>query len=119
MEEMKTFECAICGKKYNDLKSRVACETKCLEEQEKMKKALAEDSKKKAKKIAQQKIDKELEVLVNQYNKITSMINQELKKMEKEGLKINRFTLLNRCNKFLDYDMVKSNAVINEIFINL
>lgn len=51
--------------------------------------------------------------------KITSMINQELKKMEKEGLKINRFTLLNRCSKFLDYDMIKSNAVINEIFINL
>lgn len=74
MEEMKTFECAICGKKYNDLKSRVACETKCLEEQEKMKKALADDSKKKAKKAAEEKIDKELEVLVKQYGKVTSMI---------------------------------------------
>lgn len=86
MEEMKTFECAICGKIHHNLKDRINCETKCLEEQEKMKKALAEDSKKKAKKIAQQKIDKELEVLVNQYNKVTSMVKDYYQEFDEKDI---------------------------------
>lgn len=76
MEEMKTFECSICGKKYNNLKDRINCETKCLAEQEKMEKLQKEDIKKKK----EQEIKEELRALDKQYNKVSSMINDYYEK---------------------------------------
>ena len=75
MEEMKNFECAICGKMHNDIKKRIACETQCLAEQEKLQKKLDEDAKKRAKLADEATINKELAILVNQYDKVVDLIH--------------------------------------------
>lgn len=66
------YHCAICGKPYDTVDERVACETKCLAA---MKKAQAEIEKKKleekknTRKAEIEKKYKELAVLVNDYCK--------------------------------------------------
>lgn len=84
MEEMKTFECAVCGKIHKTIEARSACEITCLAEQEKMQKQLDEDTKKKAKKEAQDKIDREIIAWVEQYNKLINMIKEFNEKFDEQ-----------------------------------
>ena len=84
MEEMKNYTCAICGKIYNDLKDRIECETNCLAEQERVNKILKVDEKKKAKKKSEEAINKELDVLLEQYDKVSNMIKEHYNKYEED-----------------------------------
>jgi hypothetical protein len=86
MEEMKNFECAICGKMHNNIKSRIACETQCLAEQEKMQKKMAEDTKNKQKKEDEANINKELDILVKQYDKVVGLISAYYEKYDNEDI---------------------------------
>lgn len=61
MEDMKTFECAICGKLHNTINDRIKCETSCLKEQEMLEKASREVEKKKDEERISKAIDKLLE----------------------------------------------------------
>ena len=72
MEEMKNFECAICGKLFDNLKERIKCETECLKEQEKLEKA----SKELEKKNAQEKINKAIDKLVADYIQLNKDIEK-------------------------------------------
>lgn len=82
MEDIRTFECAICGKMYNNLKDRIACETNCLIEQEEMQKQQDES----AKKELEAKINNELELLVQQYDKVAHMIGDYYEKYNNEDI---------------------------------
>ena len=82
MEDMKTFECAICGKMYNSIRDRIACETKCLVEQEEMKKMQDES----VKKELEAKINSELELLIQQYDKVAHMIGDYYEKYNNEDI---------------------------------
>lgn len=100
MEEMKTFECSICGKKYNNLKDRINCETKCLEEQEKLKKMQEEDTKNKAKKDFEDKIEAEVDALCEQYNKVNKMIKDYYNQYCKQSTYNNLETFYNLLDCF-------------------
>lgn len=68
------YECAMCGKQYDELRKRIECETQCLEKQEEMEKQKNEEMKKKAKMEAEAAINKELDNLIAQYDKVAHMI---------------------------------------------
>lgn len=61
-----------------------------------------------------EKINKEKEIH-NMINKV----NKELATMRKNGILINKYTLLKRCSSFLSYNLVKTNEQIGELFLNL
>lgn len=86
MEEMKTFECAICGKIHNTIQARINCETECLANQKEMEKKLNEDRKNKEKKALEAEINRELEKLTVQYNKVSSMIHEYYDKYDNEEI---------------------------------
>lgn len=82
MEEMRTFECAICGKNHTTIQDRINCETACLKEQEKLEKASMEAEKKKEEERINQAIDK----LINDYSRICKDVNQFYKKYGKQTI---------------------------------
>ena len=66
------YHCAICGKPYDTVDERVACETKCLAARKKAKAELEKkklEEKKNARKAEIEKKYKELATLVNDYCK--------------------------------------------------
>ena len=67
MEEMKTFECAICGKAHTNLEDRINCEMSCLKEQKVLEKKQAEENKQKAKQLAKEKLDEAISELAIKY----------------------------------------------------
>jgi predicted DNA-binding protein (UPF0278 family) len=86
MEEMKTFECAICGKIHTSVVERIKCETTCLKDQEEMQKRLNEDRKKKEKAADEAEINKELEKLTVQYDKVSKLIHNYYDKYGNENI---------------------------------
>jgi hypothetical protein len=68
------YECAICGTQHDRLIDRIECETKCLAKQEEIRKKQDEEAKKKAKMEAEAAINKELDNLFTQYDKVAHMI---------------------------------------------
>lgn len=72
MEEMKTFECAICGKKFNNLQDRINCETACLKEQENLETKMKDA----AMKAECKRLDKAVAKLVEDYIKISKDIDK-------------------------------------------
>ncbi len=72
MEEMKTFECAICGKKYKSLQDRINCETACLKEQ----KSIEAKKKDEAMKAECKKVDAAVAKLVEDYIKVSKDIKK-------------------------------------------
>lgn len=67
-----TYRCAICGKAYDTIDERVACETKCLAARKKAQAELEKkrlEEKKTARKAEIEKKYKELAALVNDYCK--------------------------------------------------
>lgn len=66
----ETYRCAICGKAYDSIDERVACETKCLADRKKIQAELEKkklEEKKTARKDEIVKKYKELAILVNDY----------------------------------------------------
>ena len=86
MEEMKNFECAICGKIHNKLQDRIDCEIACLKSQKEMQKALDEDRKKKEKKALEAEINKELEKLTAQYDNVANLIHKYYDKYDDKNI---------------------------------
>ena len=86
MEDMKTFECALCGKNHKTIQERIKCETECLKEHEALQKKLNEDAKKKEKIELESKINKELEALINKYDEVSRMIQNYYKKFGDEDI---------------------------------
>ncbi len=86
MEDVKNFECAICGRMWTSVKDRIKCETNCLEVQEALEKQMEEDIKKKERMEAETSINKELDVLFTQYDKVSHMIADYCKKYENEDI---------------------------------
>lgn len=82
MEEMKTFECAICGKEYNDIEGRINCEMSCLKEQKILEKKKEEENKQKEKQQDKEKLDESINDLVNKY---VSVFEQFLEYNKKYG----------------------------------
>lgn len=76
MEDMKTFECAICGKLHNTVKQRIICETDCLKAQEELEKASKEVEKKKD----EERINKAIDKLFDDYKKIEKDIEKFFEK---------------------------------------
>lgn len=86
MEDMKTFECAICGRMWTSVKDRAKCEAQCLDNQEALEKQMEEENKKKAKLDAEAAINNELDNLISQYDKVSHMIADYYKKYEDEDI---------------------------------
>jgi hypothetical protein len=80
MEEMKTFECAICGKLHNSVQARINCETACLKEQE----ALAKASKEAEKNKEVERINAALDKLIADFVQIINDIDKFYEKYDKE-----------------------------------
>lgn len=76
MEDMKTFECAICGKLHNTINDRIKCETSCLKEQEKLEKASKELEKKKD----EERINKAIDKLIEDYKQVNKDIEKFFEK---------------------------------------
>ena len=79
------YECAICGTQHDRIIDRIECETQCLAKQEEMKKQQNEEAKKE-KMDAESNINKELEILTNQYDKVVHMIHDYYEKYENEDI---------------------------------
>lgn len=80
------YECAICGTQYDRLIDRIECETHCLAKQEEIKRQQDEDAKKKAKMEAEAAINKELDNLLAQYDKVAHMIADYYEEYENEDI---------------------------------
>lgn len=86
MEELKTFECAVCGKLHKSIADRVKCETQCLENERHLAQKLEAEAKEKAKKEAVNAINKEVDALEKQYDKVAKMIDNFYKTYKDEDL---------------------------------
>ncbi len=73
------YYCGICGKKYDNIEDRIACETKCLKE--KNNKA-AEDAKVAKKAEAQKAIDQKIADWLKMHLDITEMIGDYYEEFE-------------------------------------
>ena len=62
------FKCAICGKIFDDLKDRVACETKCIKQQEEAAKKAAEAKKQEEQQAHWAKVQEAKEYYKKLYN---------------------------------------------------
>lgn len=61
-----TYKCGVCGRYYNDIKSRMECEQACIKRQEDDAKKLAEE----AKKIEQERRKNEVDAAIEDARKL-------------------------------------------------
>ena len=91
MEEMKNFECAICGKIYNKLQERLNCETECLKSQEEIEKASKEAAKNKEVERINGKIEELIKNFINILEDIDNFYETFGEDEEIEDESINNF----------------------------
>lgn len=75
METNKMYQCAICGKEYNNIEDRAECESNCLK-QLKIDKQKKKDAENKAAEIAG------VQVIRDELSKADKMIREHLEKYE-------------------------------------
>ena len=64
-----TYKCGVCGRSYNDIKSRMECEQACIKQQEKDAKRLAEEKKKAEQKTRHAEVTQAIDDACNLLNK--------------------------------------------------
>lgn len=95
------YYCAICGAMYKTVEERAACEAKCLEKKKAEDAKIKAEAKDKAKKEAEERIDNEIKLLLEQYHKIVEMTKEYYDKYDRDiyNYKFSPYT----CKSILDF----------------
>lgn len=91
MEEMQTFECALCGKQYKNLQDRINCETACLKEQNNLEKKRKLEEQRKE----EERLDKAVTKIIEDYIRISKDIDKFYEKYG-ENVQLTHTHLKNR-----------------------